>query len=150
MSEPKMRSYEPARDQVRMPEHLQGVQAGPEIPLDSTLQFEQRVLYPSRYPVLEIPGEGIATHKMAWGEASLVKGEPPKAVVFPTVVYDGKGLKELDSKAAFQHAMKTGDFRAFDTPEEAALYSEGLYKRAWGIGDAAEALRARLRHGGDQ
>lgn len=147
---PKVRAYEPSRDLVDVPDHLRGIQQGPEIPLDSALQFEQRVLYPSRYPVLETPEEGLATHKMAWGDVNLRKGEPPVSVAFPTVVYDGSTLKALDNRAAFEHAIKTGEFREFADPSQAELYAEGFYKKAWGRGDAVEALRARLRHEGKQ
>ena len=147
---PANRQYEPAKDLVQVPEHLQGVAKGPEVPLDSKLQFEQRMLYPSKYPVLDDPEGGFMTHKMAWSEATPRKGGPQVAVAFPTVVYHNGKLKELDTEAAFKHAMQTGEYREFADPNEAALYSEGFYKKAWGKGDAVEALRARLRHEGKQ
>lgn len=143
MSEYTLRAYDPKTDRVEVPEAMRAVQDGPDVPLDSALQFEQRVLYPSRYPVMANPQEGIATHKMSWGEVNM--GGKPGYVAFPTVVYDGKELKELDARAAFEHAMKNKEYRSFASPEEASLYAEGLYKRAWGRGDAIDALKAKVK-----
>lgn len=137
------RAYNQETDRAEVPKALQGIQDGPDIPLDSTLQFEQRVLYPSKYPVLQQGEGGVATHKMSWGEVD-IDGKPGY-VAFPTVVYDGKELKELDARAAFEHAMKNKEYRSFASPEEASLYAEGLYKRAWGRGDNAEQLKSQLK-----
>ena len=137
------RSYDQNTDQVEVPDSLRGMQGGPDVPLDSALQFEQRVLYPSRYPVMEEEGGKVATHKMSWGEVDM--DGKPGYVAFPTVVYDGKELKELDARAAFEHAMKNKEYRSFASPEEASLYAEGLYKRAWGRGDNAEQLKSQLK-----
>lgn len=137
------RAYNQDTDQAEVPDSLRSMQDGPDVPLDSALQFEQRVLYPSQYPVMEQEGGGVATHKMSWGEVDM--DGKPGYVAFPTVVYDGKELKELDARAAFEHAMKNKEYRSFASPEEASLYAEGLYKRAWGRGDAFDALKAKVK-----
>ena len=137
------RAYNQETDRAVVPEALRGIQDGPDVPLDSALQFEQRVLYPSKYPVLQQGEQGIATHKMSWGEVDM--DGKPGYVAFPTVVYDGKELKELDERAAFEHAMKNKEYRSFTSPEEASLYAEGLYKRAWGKGDAFDALKSQIK-----
>jgi hypothetical protein len=148
-----MRGYDPQRDHVEVPENLRDVASPMDIGLDSPLQFEQRVLYPSRYPVLE-EGDGkgqswIATHKMANAEVTLKSGEPPTPIAYPTVVYGNDGsLKELSPDEAFDRALQTGEYRKFDSPDAAALYAEGLYKRAWGKGDSLEASMKQLQGGG--
>ena len=144
---PATRAYDPSRDRAEVPAHLADLPSGPDIPLDSPLQFEQRVLYPSKYPVMEDrAGKGAAmTHRMATAETQLEKGGPPVPVAYPTVVYDGKSLRQLNDEEAFRHAMKTGDFRSFETPEQASLYAEGYYKKAWGKGDAVDDMVAKMR-----
>jgi hypothetical protein len=86
--------------------------------------FVQRILRPNDFPVLEHDG-GIATHRMAWGE--LPNG---RAAAFPTVLYDGKGLKDYGDKA-WEQAHKTGNVIEFDSPDEASWFAQN-YKGAWG------------------
>lgn len=148
-SAPITRAYDPSRDRAEVPPHLADLPSGPDIPLDSPLQFEQRVLYPSRFPVMEDRAGKRApqamTHKMASAETQLEKDGPPVPIAYPTVVYDGKSLRQLNDAEAFQHAMKTGDFRTFDTPDQASLYAEGYYKKAWGKGDSVDSMVAKMR-----
>ena len=143
------RPYNGDTDAASVPTHLASLHNGPDIPLDTSLQFEQRVLYPSRYPVLEdraVKGAPQAmTHKMAWAETQLEKDGPSVPVAYPTVVWDGKGLRQLNDAAAFNHAMKTGEFRTFDSPDQASLYAEGYYKKAWGKGDFVDSMVAKMR-----
>ena len=149
MPNPVIRPYNGDTDRAVVPTYLSGIPDGPDVPLDSPLQFEQRVLYPSKYPVMEDrAGKGAPqamTHKMAWAETQLEGGGPSVAVAYPTVVWDGKGLRQLNDEEAFNHAMKSGDFRSFDTPDQASLYAEGYYKKAWGKGDAVDAMVAEIR-----
>lgn len=146
MGKPILRAYNADTDRASVPGHLAEIQGGPEIPLDSSLQFEQRVLYPSRYPVLA-GKDGAMTHRMATAETQLEKDGPSVPVAYPTVVWDGKKLKQLNDDQAFQHAMKTGEFRQFETPEQAGLYAEGYYKKFWGKGDSVDDMVARMRAG---
>jgi len=88
--------------------------------------FVKRILYPDQWPKMDL-GEGqYATHKMAWGSTD------NEHMVYPTVIYDdvtGK-LKELAGDEAFQHAMTTGEYIPFKTPQEADWFSKN-YKKVW-------------------
>lgn len=103
----------------------------PAVPLDSKLNFEQRILKPSSYPVINNDDGSESTHKMAYGEAD------GKYVAFPTIVQSkatGK-LHELSPGDAFRYAMQSGEFRDFDKEEDAAAYADGGYKKFWGLGE---------------
>lgn len=85
--------------------------------------FVQRILKPDSFPVL--PHEnGIATHRMSWGEAG------GKYYAYPTVLYDGKNLKDYGD-AAWDLAIKSGNVIEFPTGEEADWFSRH-YKAGWG------------------
>lgn len=101
----------------------------PTINPDTPLNFEQRVLKPNSYPRIDNGDGSYSTHRMAWGEAD------GKYLAFPTIVQDGEQLKQLDQQAAFQHAVRTKEYRAFDKPEDASSYAEGGYKKFWGLGE---------------
>jgi hypothetical protein len=143
MPKPRHIPYDPVQHQVLPPEQFQAMTQD-VIPSDSPLQFEQRILRPSAYPVLDYrnrKGEGeIATHRMMNAEVGIDGVNTP--IAYPSVVYDEKlkRLRELNADQAFEHAMKTGEFRKFQTPFEAESYAEGLYKRHWGQGDAMDAI----------
>lgn len=104
------------------------------VPQDSQLNFEQRVLRPSQYPVLPQEGGQIATHKMAYA------GVDDGFVAYPTVVQlpGARELVELDGKAAIEHAMKSGEFRKFANEQEAMDYARGGYKQQWGAGEPVD------------
>lgn len=91
---------------------------------NSDKTFVQRILRPNDFPVLDDGNGGIATHRMAWGEAD------GKYVAFPTVLYDGKQLVD-HGKSAFDQVMKSGNYITFDSPHEAEWFSK-RYKGAWG------------------
>lgn len=120
--------------QVRAPAGLPDY-GRPYVPLDSKLNFEQRVLYPSRYPTLPQPNGGIATHKMAWD------GGDGNYMAYPTVVQkpDGK-LYELGPDQAYDYATKSGEFRHFTDAKEAEAYAAGGYKQQWGAGEPKRSL----------
>ena len=86
--------------------------------------FVQRILYPQKFPTLDLGDGNIATHRMAWGESG------DKYVAFPTVLYDGKGLKDYGN-GAWGEAMKSGNFIEFDNATDAEWFSK-RYKGAWG------------------
>ena len=102
----------------------------PVISSDSPLNFEQRVLKPNSYPSIDNGDGSVSTHRMAWGEAD------GKYMAYPTIVQgeDGK-LLELDGDKAFEHALNSGEYRAFTKPEDAEAYAEGGYKKYWGLGE---------------
>ncbi len=147
---PKQVPYDYSQHQVEPPEQFRG-QFPDVIPSDSPLQFEQRVLRPSQYPVLDLrdkKGRGeIATHRMMNAEVDLDGSGRSTPIAFPSVVYDAKKnrLMELKPDQAFDHAMKTGEFRKFDDPAAAEAYAEGMYKRHWGQGDSMDAMRAEIQ-----
>lgn len=85
--------------------------------------FVQRILRPNDFPVLEHDG-GIATHRMAWGEAG------GRYFAYPTVMYDGKSLKDYGDEA-WDHAIKSGNYIEFPSANEADWFSRN-YKGAWG------------------
>jgi len=101
----------------------------PVISPDTKLQFEQRILRPSKYGAIDNGDGSESTHRMAYGE---VDG---KFVAFPTIVQRGKALQALGDDEAFDYAMRTGEHRTFDTEKEAESYAAGGYKKFWGLGE---------------
>lgn len=127
------------RSRVDAPEDML-MFAKPFVPADTQLNFEKRVLQPSKYPVLQQQDGSIATHKMAWGEGD------GKFQAFPTVIQgEDQQLKELGSREAWAHAMQTGEFRQFDTAQEAEDYARGGYKKQWGSQDPQPSLIEKLQ-----
>jgi hypothetical protein len=63
-----------------------------------------------------------STHKMESGE---VDG---KDIAYPTIVNKGGKLKQLKTKEAQKYALKTGEYKKFDNPEESQEYAEGSWK----------------------
>lgn len=100
------------------------------VPDDTKLNFEQRILYPSRYPQLDNGDGSYSTHSMAWG------GGDGRFYAYPTVVQAPNGkLVRLPDQAAYINAMETGEYRTFSTPEDAERYAGGGYKDSWGRGE---------------
>lgn len=90
-------------------------------------RFVQRIYDPNSIPPLDLGNGSVATHQMAWGEAN------GRYFVFPTVMEDlpGKGnLKKFEDKEAWKTAIARGEIIEFDSPEQAAWFSEN-YKRLW-------------------
>jgi hypothetical protein len=86
--------------------------------------FVQRIIQPNAFPELDLGNGMKATHKMAWTE------ENGRYFVHPTILYDGKELKDWGDKA-FEQAKKTGDVLEFQSPQAADWFSK-RYKVAWG------------------
>jgi hypothetical protein len=87
--------------------------------------FVQRILDRNKYPTLDLGNGQVATHMMSTVE------QDGKHYVFPTVLYDGKQLKQYDWRSAFDQVIKTGNYIEFDDPQEAEWFSR-RYKAAWG------------------
>lgn len=90
--------------------------------------FVRRVLDPQNYPTLPLPQFGpqtFGTHLMSSAQIS-----PDKSIVYPNIVYDRrtKALRLLPPKEAVDHALSTGEYISFSTPEEADAFSK-IYKR---------------------
>ena len=101
-------------------------QARQWVPDDTKLNFEQRILSPSKYPQLQNEDGSYSTHSMAWGDGD------GKFFAYPTVVQAGDKLVRLPDNVAFRHAMESGEYREFTTPEDADAYASGGYKNSWG------------------
>lgn len=79
-------------------------------------------MYDENPMTLDLGNGQHATHKMAWSDAG------GKYVVYPTVLFDGAKLVDYGN-GAMPQAMKSGNYIAFDTPEEADYFSRN-YKQA--------------------
>lgn len=92
------------------------------------IPFVQRILDPGSYPQMDI-GEGqVATHLMEWSDVDTPEGV--RYLVYPRVrLVDGQ-LKDYGDRA-FDEAMRTGDYIAFDRKARAAWFSKN-YKKVWG------------------
>ena len=72
---------------------------------------------------IQQPDGSKSTHKLAWAEAD------GKVYVYPTIVEDGKGLKQLEDSEAFDYAMSNKTAMEVPNKELAQYYSEnGLIK----------------------
>lgn len=96
---------------------------------NTQLNFEKRILNPSQYPTLQNEDGSYSTHQMAWGDSD------GKFFAYPTIVQQGNQLIRLPDALAFQHAMESGEYRMFSTPEDADAYASGGYKDSWGRGE---------------
>ena len=101
-------------------------QAQQWVPDNTKLNFEQRILNPSKYPQLQNEDGSYSTHSMAWGDGD------GKFFAYPTVVQQGDKLIRLPDDRAWRYAQETGEYREFTTPEDAEAYSSGGYKNSWG------------------
>lgn len=103
----------------------------PTIDPGTKLNFEKRILNPSSYPSVPNDDGSISTHRMAYGETD------GRYVAYPTIIQPKKTnqLVQLNDREAFEYAMNSGEFRSFKTEEEAKSYSEGGYKKFWGLGE---------------
>lgn len=101
----------------------------PDVPLDSKLQFEQRILNPNKFGAIDNGDGSESTHRMAYGETD------GRFVAYPTIVQRGKALQQLGDDEAFDYAMRSGEHRSFKTEAEAKAYAEGGYKKFWGLGE---------------
>lgn len=105
-----------------------------DIPLNSKLNFEQRVLNPSKYPGLPLSNGDVASHLMAYNDMTDRNGKP-YYMAYPTVVQQGDHLVQLDPREAINYALKNNEYRRFNTPEEADYYTKYYKDRFWGKGD---------------
>jgi hypothetical protein len=89
----------------------------------------------------------FSTHLMQWGggpapDQSYLPGTEPKYSAMPTIYPSGDGLIQMEPGLAAAYARDTGEYREFDTPEEAAAYAEnGLIDHSPGSLANVEAMR---------
>ena len=88
----------------------------------SLKDFERRAMDP-RGPSIKNADGSFSTHRMASAE---VDG---RQIAYPTIVPMNGRLVQLDDDAAIDHALRTGEFREFNTERDAQAYAEGGYKR---------------------
>jgi len=87
--------------------------------------FVKRILHKGQYPTLDNGDGTVSTHSMSWGDAD------GRYFVYPTVLYTkDKTLKRYNNDAAWIHAMQTGNFIEFHSPQEADWFSKN-YKKIW-------------------
>lgn len=87
--------------------------------------FVKRILFPKKYPSLNLGPQTSGTHLMVWGQMG------KKYVVYPTILYDGEKLIKYDPNEAWKHVSQTGNYIEFDSAEEADWFSKH-YKDYWG------------------
>lgn len=94
---------------------------------NTSLNFEQRVLYPNKYPVIQNNDGTFSTHKMAWTTVG------DKFIAFPMIVQLPSGnLSEFtDPGKAINYALQNKEFTSAKDAEE---YANGGYKKFWGTG----------------
>lgn len=104
------------------------------IPLNTKLNFEQRVLNPGKYPGLKLANGDIASHLMAYNDMTDANGNP-YYIAYPNVIQQGDHLVQLDPRDAIRYALENNEYRRFNTPEEAQYYTNYYKDRFWGKGD---------------
>ena len=105
-----------------------------DIPLNSRLNFEQRVLNPGSYPGLQLRNGSVASHLMSYNDMTDREGKP-FYMVYPNVVQQGDKLIRLEPRDAIKYALENTEYRRFNTPEEAEYYTKYYKDRFWGKGD---------------
>lgn len=97
---------------------------------NTSLNFEQRVLYPNKYSVIQNNDGTFSTHKMAWTTVG------DKFIAFPMIVQLPSGnLSEFtDPGKAINYALQNKEFREFTSAKDAEEYANGGYKKFWGTG----------------
>tara|TARA_R110002073_G_scaffold67899_1_gene168779 strand:+ start:2864 stop:7309 length:4446 start_codon:yes stop_codon:yes gene_type:complete len=103
-------------------------------------KFEKRIARPDPEMFIKDPQSGNPqTHRMGWGD---IDG---KFIAYPTIVEeDGKLVQYKNNNKTMKLMKKTGNFKTFDTKEEAKAYAEG----AWKTKEFHETYRKKLNEGG--
>lgn len=115
-----------------MPNVLDSVNSGPNeydrvmsiLKQNAGKNFVQRILYPDKWPRLDLGPNTYGTHLMSWSD---VDG---KYVVFPTIQWNGKSLERLDPDLALYNALKNNEYIEFPDPQSADWFSK-RYKSVW-------------------
>lgn len=96
----------------------------------TTLNFEQRVLYPNKYPQIQNQDGTFSTHKMAWTTVG------DRFIAFPTIVQlpSGELYEFTDPGKAINYALENKEFREFNNAQDAEEYANNGYKKFWGKG----------------
>jgi len=89
--------------------------------LPDKTNFEKRIEDPKLF--IENPDGTKSTHKMMSFETD------GKYYAAPTIIEKDGKLVELDEDAAYEHAMRTKEYKEFTTEAEAQAYASGGYKK---------------------
>lgn len=98
--------------------------------LDANKQknFIQRILRPEMNPVFHAEGTPEGSHSTHLMSNAEVDG---KNISYPNIIQLNDGsLKQLSGRDAVAHAMESGEYVQFPTPEEAEAFSTN-YKKVW-------------------
>ena len=87
-------------------------------------KFEKRIARPDPKMFIRDPESGNPqTHRMAWGD---IEGQ---FIAYPTIIeQDGKLVQYDNNTETMKLMKKSGNFKAFDTKEEAEAYADGGWK----------------------
>lgn len=124
-------------------------------------EFVERYLKPSKYPVIENEDGSVSTHRMANAEVTAneipypvivtrdgqqheLAGDERLNIAYPTIVNRDGQLVQLEDEEAFNYALQTGEYQAFNTPEESLEYAKGGYKQHWGAGEGGSTFQENL------
>jgi len=103
-------------------------------------KFEKRIARPDPEMFIKDPESGNPqTHRMGWGK---IDG---KFIAYPTIVeQDGKLVQYDNNTETMKLMKKSGNFKAFDTKEEAEAYADG----SWKTKEFNKTYRKGLQEGG--
>ena len=116
-------------------------------------KFETRIARPD--PKMFIPDSkgNPQTHRMAWGN---IEGQ---FIAYPTIVeQDGKLVQYENNTDTMKLMKKTGNFKAFDTKEEAEAYADGgwktkkfneTYRKGFESGGVSGIMKRLIERGGE-
>ena len=87
-------------------------------------KFEKRIARPDPEMFIKDPQSGNPqTHRMGWGD---IEGQ---FIAYPTIIeQDGKLVQYGNNTETMKLMKKSGNFKAFDTKEEAEAYADGGWK----------------------
>ena len=104
-------------------------------------KFEKRIARPDPDMFIKDPQSGNPqTHRMGWGD---IEGQ---FIAYPTIVeQDGKLVQYENNTATMKLMKKNGNFKAFDTKEEAEAYADG----GWKTKEFNETYRKGFDKGGE-
>ena len=90
---------------------------------NKNFDFVKRILDPknSPRPLLSSDGRIKETHRMAAEDLGKGKTNP---AAFPMIINKGGKLVKLNRQEAMEHAIKTGEFIAFESIEKALEFSK--------------------------
>ena len=104
-------------------------------------KFEKRIARPDPEMFIKDPQSGNPqTHRMGWGD---IEGQ---FIAYPTIIeQDGKLVQYGNNTETMKLMKKSGNFKSFDTKEEAEAYADG----GWKTKEFNETYRKGFDNGGE-